>query len=72
MRLPFDLFIFQVTETILDLRDIHILSPRFLALTGGLGELLRCVNGGRHHEGSICQFPTLSWNPKSLFALIDK
>lgn len=39
----------------MDLRDVHILSPRLLAFTGRLGELSWGINRSRHFEDLICK-----------------
>lgn len=46
--IPFDLFIFQLAQSLLDLCDIDILAPGLLALTRRLLELLRSIQLGRH------------------------
>lgn len=46
--IPFDFFIFQLTQTLLDLSDVDILAPGLLAFTRRLLELLRGIQLGRH------------------------
>lgn len=50
--LPFDFLIFQRTETLLNLRDVHVFSPGLLALTGRLRELFGGIDRGRHFGDS--------------------